>query len=348
MCALMLPRMLPLRLPRAVPRGVPVLALMAVLVSGFGCGKGAGEVTGSGTIEMDEVDVASQVGGRLDRLLADEGDRVHKDDTLVVLEQGEVIATLQAREADVERAQAQLRDLQAGARSQELDAVLADLEAATAQWKLAQNEAARAETLALRQVVSEAELDQARSARDAAAARRAAAAQRYALLRAGSRADLVRAAREAEAAARAQLEAARSRARELVLLAPIDGVVLLKNFNRGEIAPPNVPILTLGNPDRLWLRVFVGAPKIGRVRRDDPALVRVTGYRQEFHGRVIEIASQAEFTPRAALTEEERANLVFGVKIEIQSSDGTLKPGLPADARIQAGPAGARGAGPAP
>jgi HlyD family secretion protein len=320
---------------------------MAVLVSGLGCGKGAGEVTGSGTIEMDEVDVASQVGGRLDRLLVDEGARVHKDDTLVVLEQGEVIATLRAREADVERAQAQLRDLQAGARSQELDAALADLEAATAQWKLALNEAARAETLALRQVVSAAELDQARSARDAAAARRSASSQRYNLLRAGSRADLVRAAREAESAARAQLEAARSRARELILLAPIDGVVLLKNFNRGEIASPNVPILTLGNPDRLWLRVFVAAPKIGRVRRDDPALVRVTGYQQEFRGRVIEIASQAEFTPRAALTEEERANLVFGVKIEIESSDGTLKPGLPADARIQAG-AGARGAGPAP
>jgi HlyD family secretion protein len=325
-----------------------VLVAMVVLVAGLGCGSSAGEVTGSGTIEMDEVDVASQVGGRLERLLVDEGDQVHKGDTLVVLEQGEVIAALRAREAEVERAVAQLRDLQAGARSQELDAAVADLEAATAQWQLAQSEAARAETLAQRQVVAEAELDRARSARDAAAARRAAAAQRYALLRAGSRSDLVRAAREAEAAARAQLEAARSRARELVLVAPIEGVVLLKNFNQGEIAPPNVPVLTLGNPDRLWLRVFVGAPKIGRVRRGDPALVRVTGYRQEFHGRVVEIASQAEFTPRAALTEEERSNLVFGVKIEVESNDGTLKPGLPADARIQTGSADARRGSPAP
>jgi len=110
----------------------------------------------------------------------------------------------------------------------------------------------------------------------------------------------------------------------------------------------NVPVVTLGNPERLWLRVFVGAPKIGRVQRGDPALVRVTGVRQEFHGRVVEIASKAEFTPRAALTEEERANLVFGVKIEVESSDGTLKPGLPADARIQTGPADARRGSPAP
>jgi len=284
---------------------------------------------------MDEVDVASQVGGRLERLRVDEGDHVRLGDTLAVLDQGEGLAALGARAAEAERAVSQLRDLQAGARSQELDASQADLEAATAQWQLAQSEAARAETLYQHHVVSAAELDRARSARDGAVARRTALKQRYDLLRAGSRADQVRAAREAEAAARAQLEAARSRARELVLLAPIDGVVLLKNLNQGELVAPNVPVVTLGNPDRLWMRVFVGAPKIGRVRRGDTATVRVTGYKREFRGRVIEIASQAEFTPRAALTEEERANLVFGVKIEIEPSGGALKPGLPADARIQ-------------
>jgi HlyD family secretion protein len=49
---------------------------------------------------------------------------------------------------------------------------------------------------------------------------------------------------------------------------------------------------------------------------------------------VVEIASHAEFTPRAALTEEERSNLVFGVKVAIAPSNGVLKAGLPADARI--------------
>src|SRR5258706_2868181 len=172
-----------------------------------------------------------------------------------------------------------------------------------------------------------------------------AARERYGLLRAGSRSNVVRAAREDEAAARAQLDAARSRAHELVLLAPIDGVVLLRNLDAGELAAPNVPVVTLGNPNRLWMRMFVGAPRIGGVRRGDPVTVRVTGDRREYHGRVIEIATRAEFTPRAALTEEERANLVFGVKIAIDSEGGRLKPGLPADARIEpaAGPAAPTG-----
>lgn len=329
------------RVHRSVPRGAALraLATLALVAAGLGCGNGDGSVTGSGTIEMDEVDVASQVGGRLERLRVDEGDAVRVGDTLAVLDQGEVLAALEARAADAARAVAQLRDLQAGARSQERDAAQADLEAATAQWQLAQSEAARAETLYQHHVVSAAELDRARSTLDAAVARRTALRQRYDLLRAGSRTDLVSAAREAEASARAQLDAARSRAHELVLLAPIDGVVLLKNLNQGEIAAPNVPVVTLGNPDRLWMRVFVGAPKIGRVRRGDPVSVRVTGDRREYQGRVVEIASKAEFTPRAALTEEERANLVFGVKVEIEASAGALKPGLPADARIGPAPA---------
>jgi HlyD family secretion protein len=334
----------------ARPRGTCARALAGcvLLAAGLGCGNDNGGVTGSGTIEMDEVDVASQVGGRLEWLRVDEGDAVRKGDTLAVLDQGEVLAALGARAAEAERAVSQLRDLQAGARSQELDAAQADLEAANAQWQLAQAEAARAETLYLHHVVSAAELDRARSTRDAAVARRAGLRERHDLLRAGSRTDQVRAAREAETAARAQLDAARSRAHELVLVAPIDGVVLLKNLNQGELVAPNVPVVTLGNPDRLWMRVYVGAPKIGRVRRGDTAVVRVTGDKHEYRGHVVEIASKAEFTPRAALTEEERANLVFGVKIVIEPSGGALKPGLPADARIQPGAAGTPSGGRAP
>src|SRR6266540_5391510 len=133
-------------------------------------------------------------------------------------------------------ARAPLRDLQAGAREQELDAARAQLESATAQWRLLEAEAARAETLYQRQVIAQAELDRARAARDATAAQRVAAQRQLDLLQAGSRADQIRAAREAEISARAQLEAARSRVHELVLRAPIDGVVLLRNLNLGEVA----------------------------------------------------------------------------------------------------------------
>jgi HlyD family secretion protein len=111
----------------------------------------------------------------------------------------------------------------------------------------------------------------------------------------------------------------------------------LRNFEPGELASAGAPIVTLGNPDSLWIRVYVAAPKLGGVRLGAPVEVRAVGVPgRTFPGRVVEIASRAEFTPRAALTEEERANLVFGVKVVLDPSDGRLKAGLPADAMIHA------------
>ena len=75
-------------------------------------------------------------------------------------------------------------------------------------------------------------------------------------------------------------------------------------------------------------------PFVSKGRSGAPAEIRVDGENHVFRGRVTEIATRAEFTPRAALTEDERANLVFGVKVALDPTHGTLKPGLPAEARI--------------
>jgi HlyD family secretion protein len=82
------------------------------------------------------------------------------------------------------------------------------------------------------------------------------------------------------------------------------------------------------------MRTYIAAPKIESVRLGAPAEVRLRRNGPVYRGRVVEIATRAEFTPRAALTEEERSNIVFGVKIALDPTDGALKPGLPADAVI--------------
>jgi HlyD family secretion protein len=284
---------------------------------------------------MDEVDVASLVGGRLLRLTVIEGDTVTAGDTIAVLDRGEIVAQLQAQVAEAERALAQLRDLREGPRAAEIQAARSDLEAADAQARLTAAEARRTDELFRNRVSSQADVDRAEAARDGAIARRDEAARRLALLEEGSRREQIAAAEKSAEAARAQLGAARSRAAELVLVAPIAGVVLLRNLLPGEIAQPGIPVVTLGNPDSLWVRVYVAAPKLGQVRLGAPAEVTSPGAPgQRFPGRVVEIASHAEFTPRAALTEEEQANLVFGVKVALAPTGGALKAGLPAEARV--------------
>lgn len=315
------------------PLAIVVLALAAAL-AGAACAR-RGEIRASGTIEMDEIDVASLTGGRVVRLYVGEGDSVRAGDTLAVLDRGEVTAELVSQAARAEGATANYRDLQSGARPEEVLSARADLAAARAEQTLAEANFKRAEKLAANQVVSAQELDRARATRDATAAKAKAAAENLRMRETGFRRQQVAGAREAAEAAAAQLAGARSRAGELVLTAPARGVVLLKNFEVGEVVQPGAPVVTLGNPDSLWMRVYVAAPHLTAVRLGSAAEVRPAGAKRTWPGRVVEIASRAEFTPRVALTEQEQANLVFGVKVALAPSGGALKAGLPADARFQ-------------
>ncbi|MEQ1831936.1 MAG: efflux RND transporter periplasmic adaptor subunit [Candidatus Eisenbacteria bacterium] len=300
-----------------------------------GCSNDSGLIRGSGTIEMDEIDVASIVGGRLVRLAVSEGDTVSLGDTLAVLDRGEIAAELAAQAAQAQRAQSQARDLQQGARPAELVIAREQARAAQADLELAQVSYDRTERLAKSGVTAPAELDRARAVRDAARARAASANEQVRLQEDGYRRQQINAAQQGATAAMAQLAGARSRANELVLTAPRAGVVLMTNYDAGELVPPSAAVLTLGDPDSLWMRVYVAAPKLTMLRVGASAEVRPVGVKQPFHGRVVSIASEAEFTPRAALTEEEQANLVFGVKLTLDRTGGALKAGLPADARIQ-------------
>lgn len=325
--------------PRPRGRRPPALfpaAALLLLALGPACARDSGRIAGSGTIEMDEVEIASLVGGRLQRLLVNEGDRVRAGDTLVYLAQGEVVGEIEARSAETDRAEALWRDQQRGPREAERKTARADLEAASTTLSLAETEYRRTQALHDRNAASDADVDRARAARDEAAARRAAAQERVALVDEGYRRDQVAAARNAVEAAKGELFSSMAKGRELILTAPISGVVLHKNVKQGEVVGPGISILTLGNPDSLWMRCYLSAPEVARIRLGERAETRVLGWgKRAFLGRVTQIATRAEFTPRSALTEEERANVVFGVKIALDPTGGVLKPGLPADARIE-------------
>jgi len=324
--------------PPAARRLVLLAALCLFLA---GCSDRSGSVRASGVIEMDEVDVASLEGGRIERLLADEGDSVRFGDTLAVLGRGELVAQVEAQQAQAGRATAESKEVATGPRAEEVRRARATLESARAQVDWAEKNLARLQELLKSNVIAAADVDKARADRDDAVARRDAAQQTLTLLEKGNRHEEVTAAREAATAARAQLAALKSRQGELVLTAPAAGVVLLRNFEAGELVQPGQPVMTLGDPEKLWVRVYVAAPEIGKVRIGAPAHVLATGFgKRTFPGRVATIATSAEFTPRAALTEEERANLVFAVKIVMEPTNGALKAGLPVEVTIASPGAG--------
>jgi HlyD family secretion protein len=281
--------------------------------------------------------------------------------TLRDLEAGARREEVDAARAAVAQAQARLDDLLAGARPQEIEDARAAARSAEATRLWTERDLRRAQELFGRDLIAAQEVDRARqafevaeagerSARErlalalegsrpqqvtAARAEVKAAADRLALLLAGARPDQVEAARGQVEQARSALAFAQSRQREMTLVAPTDGVVLRKNLEAGEMANPGVSVLTLVDPRDVWVRAYVPEEDVGRIKVGQAARVRVDAYpSRAFAGRITEIASEAEFTPRNVQTRKERVNLVFRIKIAVDNPDGVLKPGMPADADV--------------
>ena len=206
-------------------------------------------------------------------------------------------------------------------------------------------------------------LDSARGAAMAATSQRQAAGQRLSLRREGSRSEQIQMAQAALAQAQAQydlvktgprketidqarakkeaalatLAVAHQRLFDTALNAPFDGVVLSTSAEPGSYLTHGGVVLSVGDTKHVWVRAFVSETDLGRIRLNQEAEVTVDAYPdRSWKGRVSYISSTAEFTPRSVQTFKERTNLVYRIKIQLENSDGALKPGMPADAVIEA------------
>jgi HlyD family secretion protein len=178
----------------------------------------------------------------------------------------------------------------------------------------------------------------AQAAAAATAGRRDAAHDALQLLREGTRPERLRALEAEVASARAALAGTRSVAADLVLAAPVTGIVMSRNAEPGERLAPGQSALTIGQTAEPWVRVYLPTRALPTVREGQPAVARLDGFPSHpIAGRVVAISPKAEFTPRIALTEDERADLLFGVKVALSDTTGLLRPGLPATVELEAG-----------
>ncbi|MCL7453725.1 MAG: efflux RND transporter periplasmic adaptor subunit [Anaerolineae bacterium] len=131
---------------------------------------------------------------------------------------------------------------------------------------------------------------------------------------------------------------------KFTLVAPISGLVLERPVRSGEVALPGSPLMTLADLEHMTLTVYVPEDQLGRVYLGQPVSVTVDAYPERaFGGTVTYISNEAEFTPRNIQTQEERVNMVFGVRIDLPNPQHALKPGMPADAVLLEAPAGGGG-----
>lgn len=285
--------------------------LLAVGLGGCGGDDGAEPIVASGRIEADEVQVASKITGRIEELAVGKGDPV---------ETGQALARLATPELA-----AQVRQAEAAVAAAETGVVQAQ---------------ARADVLEHHSVTAEKDLDRMRSLRDAGAATtRQVEAAEDAIEEVRGDLRVARAqveqARAALAQRQAALETIRASLTEGEVTSPVDGLVLHRLAEPGEVVQAGQPLLVLVDPNALYLEVYVPEDRIARVRLGDAVRVTVDALPDRtFEGSVVEVADKAEFTPRDIHLPEERTRLVFGVRVDLESPEGYLKPGMPADAEI--------------
>jgi HlyD family secretion protein len=277
-----------------------------------------------------------------------------------------VESTINQSQSQTEAARISVDRLRNGSRPEEIRVAEAQVTQAEADLERRKGDFQRISDLKQKDVVAPQEFDAAQSAFRMAETTVAAARERLALAREGSRKeDLaeaeahLRAAQASGAVAEAgrksiiiekqaldsmlahqreleaQLDAASTQLAYTEIHAPLDGVVLTKNVESGEVVNPGTPVVSIANIDALWMNIYIPETQTGFVKLGQAVRVHVDSFPGEtFKGKISFVSSESEFTPKTIQTPEERIKLVYRVKVSLENTGQRLKPGMPADAEI--------------
>ena len=289
-----------------------------------------------GYIEGEYVYVAAPLGGTLTNLAVARGDSVKAGQLLFELErQSEVDAVAQA-EKNLAQAQAQLADLKKGERPTEIESLEAQLERAQADLKLSATELTRREKLQGSEVISKEELDQARAQQDANQAQIAQLTADLATAKLGGREDAIRAAQAVVESQRAALDRAQWSVDQKQQFAPTNAAVHDTLYRQGEYVAAGNPVVVLLPPENIKVRFFVPQDQLPRIKTGGSVSVMPDGAAHPISAAVNYISTQAEYTPPVIFSRETRANLVFMIEAKFSPADAAeLRPGQPVDVELK-------------
>ncbi len=292
------------------PKGTP--ALILTLLALAACG-GDAEPDAYGNFEANEVVVSAQASGQLQSFTITEGMQVTRgavvglvDTTQLALEREQIIAQREATAARVTEVTRQIGVLDV-------------------QRDLAQRAYDRTKRLFAQQAATAQQMDQAeREYRVVVAQIEAARAQRAGVAR-------------QEGSTSARVAQLRDLIAKSTIVNPEPGTVLTTYVRTGEVVRPGQPLYRIANLDTLTLRAYVTETQLASLRLGQRVQVNVDageGERQAVPGTIAWISSRAEFTPTPIQTRDERANLVYAVKVSVPNGTGVLRIGMPADLSI--------------
>jgi HlyD family secretion protein len=298
-------------------RGVLAAAIVAacgvfVFAALAGCGaRRAESFAGSGTLEATEVTVAAQTPGQILRLGADEGDAVAAGDTLAVLDVEKLALQRRQLLASVDEIRASRKPAVETARQAEDNLENIEKNYGRVKALFEQGSASQQEydDVSTRYRVAKSQLESAKGQVAALDAR--------------------------EQTVHASIALLDRQIRDGVVTAPLSGVVTEKYVEPGELAAAGSAIFKIADTKRFWIKVYVSERDLGLFAVGAAAEVRVDARTEPLAGKVAWVSPEAEFTPKNVETKDARAELVYAVKVMIDSPPAVLKIGMPAEVHIK-------------
>lgn len=286
------------------------LAFLVSAIIIFGCSSNDKEFDASGTFEATEVIVSSEANGKILNLNFKEGTK---------LKANEVVGVIDSTQLHLKKLQILASINAVQSRKPEIDKQIAVVEQ---QIATAEFEKKRIENLIKSNAVPKKQLD------DVNAQISVLEKQLTALK---SNLDVsTRGINQESNAIEVQVAQLDDQLKKCVITSPIDGTVLVKYAEAGELAIQGKPLFKIADTDNMYLRAYIVSSQLSEIKLGQKVKVFADygeNKMKEYTGEVAWISTKAEFTPKTILTKDERANLVYATKIAVKN-DGYLKIGM--------------------
>ena len=285
-----------------------VLAIAALLLAA--CGNSEKEYDATGTFEATETTVSAEQNGTLLTFAINEGDEIEAGSEVGLIDTTQTWLKLQQARATKEVYQSQKPDMEK------------QTSATRQQLAKAQAEQQRYKELVADGAAPSKMLDDATN--------QVQVLQRQLAAQLSSLSTNTNALSKQMAATEVQIDQLRDQLRKCHIKAPLKGTVLEKYAERGEFVAVGKPLFKMADMEQVYIRAYVTSAQLQSIRTGQQVKVFADygdGKKQEYDGTISWISSRSEFTPKTILTDDERADLVYAVKVRVKN-DGFIKIGM--------------------
>ena len=306
-----------------------------VYLAGCGNGNEKNTISASGNIEATNAVVSSRVTGQVIAIKYDEGARVNEGDTVMIIDHDNLEIQLKQAIAAENVANAQLKLLQEGARSEDIQQAENAVKQSKINMELAERDFNRMKQLYASNTITKKQFDDTQAKYELTQAQYNSAQENLKKMKNFARPEEIKQAMANLSRQKAAVDLLKKNISDSYVVSPITGFIVQKYVEKGETVAMLSSLFKVSELRTVKLVIYVSEENLGRVKLGQKADVSNDTYKnKDYKGTVIYISPEAEFTPKNIQTKDERTKLVYAVKIEIKNPDFELKPGMPADAVI--------------